>query len=110
MSDYEEIPIDDSKGPEQFKVGDWVRVYGWSNIYKVFILKINGECIIFYFEDNYRKSVNWRQCRLLKKKEPREFWWCPMCAESFSSRKHSYGDRCDKDDLIKMREVLNGSS
>ena len=31
LTDYKEIPIDDSKGVEQFKVGDRVRIYGQIN-------------------------------------------------------------------------------
>lgn len=69
MIKYKEIPIDDSKGVEQFKVGDMVRIYsrpGWP-IERV--KEIRDKIVL--------AGSIWRDWRCLRKLEefkPKDFW------------------------------------
>ena len=71
---YRELPIDDSKGVDQFKVGDRVNVYlqchthpfrsEVTDVNSDFLLRVKGH-------DN---ALNWKQCRKLEEVKPREWW------------------------------------
>jgi len=56
---YKVLDIDDRKGPDQFKIGDRVRVYG--EIPRDFeVYNVSGPWI-----SSARQSYYWQQCRLL---------------------------------------------
>lgn len=91
MSEYIENPLDESNG-NPFKVGDMVRVYGpffedGMADKGVYFKKITGRVDKIMHSDDLMVGIfheptgktgtylcNYRQCRLLTKKEPREFW------------------------------------
>jgi len=103
---YEEQPIDDSKGPEQFSVGDQVAYYdgmsepfqgeieGFGVNRKRLVIPIAGEKLF----------IHWKQCRKLVEKKPREWLLCDHCK---TTRDLGYmGCHCGVTPMIKVREVL----
>jgi hypothetical protein len=100
---YDEIPIDDSKGIEQFKIGDKVEVYSTKNK-DVFDIKhirgphiTQGEGYVWY---------HWKQCRLLKEKKPRTFLLRPVEDQPYCEFVEFDGTPNQKRGWIKVREVL----
>lgn len=105
---YEEIPIDDSKGPEQFEVGDMVRLYGFDSkartMYKDLTIKSMMNSGITCEDDT---KYIWKQCRLLKEVKPIECWYCYDCKKADwtdTSFVHARPDCRQK--LRHMREVI----
>lgn len=107
MIKYKEIPIDDNAGPEQFKVGDRVRVYfGTLSHADSFVIGmelpgVSSDALMIAEAG----QAHWKQCRKLEDVKPREIWWCTRCGAVRSNRLHC-GKTCTDKNMIKMREVI----
>ena len=100
---YIELPIDDSKGVEQFKVGDLVRVY--SDVYGVLIEGIDyikGDLLRLFNGEKYY----YKQCRKLIPVEPRERYLCMECNKHFNIEKYNPFKCCGEYPKL-FREVLD---
>lgn len=58
----------------EFKMGDKVRIYVATNTIDDEVLKLYDQFIVIDFADGVQKHYHFKQCRLLKKRETREWW------------------------------------
>ena len=105
---YEELP--ECKSVDEFKIGDIVNVYDCCSCVSGrvgFVDTING---FLYVEGLYSK-YHFKQCRKLKKKEPRVFWILkPELREENSL--YSFKSVCDfnpsdEKHYTKVREIFD---
>jgi len=104
MTKYKELPINDSLGVEQFKVGD--RVCGYQSQKHAGIVESILEDSIRIRSDHKVDLYfnHWKQCRKLVEVKPREIYICSKC--SFTSQLADIW--CLKHQtMIKMREVTD---
>ena len=100
---YRELPIDDSKGVEQFKAGDIIKAFTKDDWY---IFKAYRVLNTRVYKDIF-DSYHWKQCRKLEKVKPREFWICTNsnCHQTWS--KDTVCAICKTETVIHVREVID---
>lgn len=113
MTEWVEVQPDWEKGIEQFKVGDRVRVYSGNSSADGMIERIGGKYPVLVVKFKHcllRDEFHWKQCALLKKREPREFWISESPKGFFAL--HMHGPWSAKSRFIpdstwfRVREVL----
>lgn len=104
MDNYIEHPLDESNG-NPFKVGDYVRAYSAGTFDEFRVDKIDGDSV-YTLRMEYKIHAHYKQCRLLTKKEPREFWICPECFQAWNEGDWKL-DKCKHESFgIHVREVI----
>ena len=106
---YKEHPLDESNG-NPFKVGDMVRVYDillnedlvWE------VTNILGDQLALYAK-NFRASYHYKQCRLLTKKEPKEYWIGKGMFVSTKGEVHEYLSAINFDPFKDHYKDCNGN-
>lgn len=87
MSEFKEVPIDDSNGVEQFKAGDTFRTWSGGVTYNLLIREIRDENIVAFLKmNNNVMEFNYKTCRKLVKREPRECWMNPDAMDAIQNQ------------------------
>lgn len=105
---YRELPIDDSKGVDQFKVNDHVRVFRDRGQVDGRVLPNDmdnhePELVRFIRPGREAEYAHWKACRKLQEVKPRGFLWCFSCDDVFGVTRNCTSTNCD---VSQMREVI----
>ena len=115
---YTEVPLNENEVKENpFKKGDFINVYmhGWPVSQRT-VYSIEKECVHVKKSDcsNNMIDYHWRQCRLVKPVEPREFIYCEKCSETWLDDTYPRLKKWDKvhcqdkgHKTLTLREVLS---
>lgn len=101
MSEWIEQPAFETN---EFKIGDFVRIYKGTGIEEEEVISVSSSHVCPYGGGEY----HFQQCRLLKKREPREWWVAPGFADNeyFEPYQDAQISKKEVSGWVKVREVI----
>jgi len=106
MENWIEQPFDNDKGPEQFKVGDKIISYDRraNSGYERVVISMIADTVTYQLTGGQctKNDVDYRTCRLLKRREPKIKKWCFECGNSAGISQMS----CCSKKLVKFKEII----